>query len=141
MTLMASEKLEERLEGEAMVTAGKLFEETADEKDLISVETQDLHRLSQIPKRSKRAKVQADAQNLAGGLDVPDSPKSLFDGVKGSEDYETSESFMDGDEENWESEKDEAKREDQAKIRKTLWLWRPVSFPPVPKKVSLLHPS
>ena len=141
VTLMASEKLEERLEGEAMVTAGKLFEETADEKDLISVETRDLHRLGQIPKRSKRAKVQADAQNLAGGLDVPDSPKSLFDGVKGSEDYETSESFMDGDEENWESEKDEAKREDQAKIRKTLWLWRPVSFPPVPKKVSLLHPS
>lgn len=142
LKLLASKKPEERLEGESMVTAGRIFEETANDNDLISVETRDLHRLGQVPQRKENTKMQADEQNVAERLDDSDHPKLLLDGIAGSEDDETLESFEEGDEQNGESESDEAQGEvEEAKIRrkKTLWLWRPMSFPPVPKKVSLDH--
>ena len=68
LRLLASKDPTERVEGEAMITPGKLFVEMADEKDLTPLEDSELVGMGSMPS-TRVAKLQANEQLEVGDVD------------------------------------------------------------------------
>ncbi|KAL8699958.1 MAG: hypothetical protein Q9201_005707 [Fulgogasparrea decipioides] len=140
LRLLASEKPEERRKGEAMVTACSIFQQSAGEDDLAAEEDlTDVALGNTSPKREN--KLQAD-ETLAigdegniGSIDtidetgVPD--RHLMEEEAVAADSVEIEAPLAGD--RGKSKRPRAKK-GSGSMRK-IWLWRPLTFPPVPKKV------
>lgn len=152
LKLLASEKPEERLEGESLITAGRIFQDMANEKDLIPAE--DVERLGQLPRSVAKQKV--DVGDV--GIEEPFEPlisnavpcTVVTDDTEGririeqdrkieaDDTYEIDPEGVEGgkDDENDTGEKVEERRKTSAKNPKQyLWLWLPMTFPPIPQKV------
>ncbi|MCJ1472326.1 DNA-directed RNA polymerase [Lambiella insularis] len=143
LRLLSSKNPEERVKGEAMVTPGKLFAETADQNDLITVE--ELHGLDgaigQVSTDDS-----ADTEDIGEPIDNDDVIKAMQP-IRGSSkiiteaallaDTESATSddadFMNGIEEKKARLAANAKK---ARITRKTWFWLPLTFPPVPKKGS-----
>ena len=135
MKLLASENPEERAEGEAMVTPAKLYEEMADQKDLVTVEQ--LHVLDgvigEVP--------EADSDDTEAKLAALEPDHDSFDTIQ--PEFRSANRFVEGDILQEDSycadpsdppEKTKAPKKRPRRIVKVQF-WLPLNFPPVPKKV------
>lgn len=168
LDLLASEKPQERLEGESMITAGRIFEDVAKEQDMALVTDRDVPILGGLDQRGTRPKQPIDHQLEATSLDekgvvnpsigsaVPgiESQEATFkdieddelaekDGDNYYEQVEEAEEKLEEVEEVEEEELDNSKKDRKEKTKRLtpdakIWLWRRLIIPPVPKKVSLL---
>ncbi|KAI4257620.1 MAG: hypothetical protein LQ352_001606 [Teloschistes flavicans] len=131
LRLVASNNAEDRKEGEAMVTAYSIFEQSAGEGDLAGKEDfADLALGNTSPAREN--KLQADERLTVGHEDNvgighlgPMNEMEVFDEMADEEMAAK------------ESTKAESKAESSPKRKpraRKIWLWRPLTFPPVPKK-------
>lgn len=169
LDLLASDNPEERLKGQSMVTAWKIFEEFANESDLTFSKPMDYatfgarkSRRSAKQKAGKQVVVEnpddpgslttsvghgqpsgdADQVSVIGDFDDSEiSMPSLGDSPHNSEADGTVESLFEEYGQDEESEKDETKHDEKTKERpdSSVWFWLPMKFPAVPKKVSLVH--
>ncbi|KAL8690701.1 MAG: hypothetical protein Q9218_003913 [Villophora microphyllina] len=139
LKLLASEKPEERKEGEGMVTAGSIFEQSAGEDNLTGKEDLEALALGNMsPARENKLQaderlVVGDEDNIGMGHPVQTDEMEVFDQIPNDE-MATMEPV---DTESTSSTGGESKPKPKPKraptVRKT-WLWRPLTFPPVPKK-------
>lgn len=155
LQLLASEKPEERLEGESMVTAGQIFQEMANEKDLAPLK--DFSHLGQLPDSSAKGKV------IVRDLDVKEPTEPLFSDdvdnpVQADRARKSLENETDGETEGYENiegnfgdeidqggegddtndtggKNEEIAKKPAKKPNPVLWFWQPVTFKPIPKKV------
>lgn len=132
LKLLASENPEERKEGEAMVTASSIFEQSNGEADLAVDEA--LEDVSIGSSSSARQnKLQADER-----LEVGDEDNIGSTGANLDSEAEVQDPLSDDDAsvetEPTAEEKKKARTARNKALRK-VWLWRPLTFPPVPKKV------
>ena len=116
LALLTSEDPREREEGQAMVTPTKIFSEAADETALAPSDNK-LNTIGGIgPVSSRSAKVMANQR-----LEVGDVAKTMAEAEEGSalsaEEMESGKKNAPG---------------------RKVWVWLPLEFPPVPKKVWLL---
>ena len=165
LRLLASDIPEERLEGESMITASKIFAEIASEQDLAPLEEMKNQGIGQIPSipSSRTVKLQANEQIQVGDIHNVTTLEPLFDRQKplNEADSPTAKSMVDeGDAEPAEAEldshspldvadssitRDTSDKEDAETAKEPrdkppgrkekVWLWLPLTFPPVPKKV------
>lgn len=153
LQLLASDKPEERLEGESMETAGKFFDEMADEAtDLTHVAKNDINGIGHIPKRVSKTRPKVAAK-LTGNDSCTVNPVEtlLHDTIPDAEQHdEALQDSLDDNEEVEEKEKEEQEEEGQeeekvegmkVKKRNAVWIWRPLKFPPVPDKVCSNYPG
>ena len=140
LRLLASENPAERMEGEAMITPAKVFTETADE-DLLPLEEPEYVGIGRLlPTRV--AKLQADEQldvGDIGNIDTIDTMEPFRDGgaafTEDETDLDDEQADIEEDPEaRVKKEKKEIARRKARDAQKT-WLWLPLTFPPVPKKV------
>lgn len=128
LKLLASEKPEERQEGEAMVTPCSLFEQSDGEADLAVDESIADASLGNVSTRREN-KLQLNEELMVGdeeNIDVPD--RTLDDPDERAEaDVESAPAEAT-------SSVDLTPKKRPTRQLKT-WLWRPLTFPPVPKKV------
>ncbi|KAL8807279.1 MAG: hypothetical protein Q9182_000784 [Xanthomendoza sp. 2 TL-2023] len=139
--LLASEKQEEREEGKAMVTPCSIFEQSAGEEDLaVEDEFEDVALGS--TSSARKNKLQADEQISVGddenigrvdtaqpfGADVPyeDWIEDTTVADEAPPDTEMPVAAKEA--------KAEAAARPSAPAKKPVWLWRPLTFPPVPAK-------
>ena len=150
LTLLTSDDPREREEGEAMVTPAKYFAEAADEKALAPPDIEPATIGGMGPSSTRAAKLKANQRLDVGdmtntktvlGHDEAEGPK--VDGITDSHaaadeteileettpDAEEAAAFL--------SETKPGKNKAATKDRK-IWVWLPLKFPPVPKKVCLL---
>ncbi|KAL8913843.1 MAG: hypothetical protein Q9171_001447 [Xanthocarpia ochracea] len=147
LKLLASEKPEERQEGQRMITANSIFESSSGEQDLIAED--ELEDVTLGSTSSARAnKLQANEQ-LA--VDDEDNIGNVDTAQSNGTDVEDDGFIEDGTSvDDTPSEdaqvlnpikKAPAQRSSPVARGRKVWLWRPLTFPPVPKKVCLLPPS
>ena len=143
LRLLASEDPAEQAEGEAIITPSRLFEEIADENDLAPVEELEEVGIGQVPLNQEACDAQETVMGHGGGLE-DDDPQSIF-----SDKHETPVLSADPDtsrtgaEFEVESEnvtlqyvsKSKAEKAKQQRYRRKVWLWLPLTFPPLPEKV------
>ena len=131
-TLLASNNAKERDKGMSMVTAASIFEQDANEKDLLP--NDELHsRLGQLPS-ARATKLQANEQLDVGDLD------NVRLSAPGAEDLDlgvsaiTESPAVVGEAQLAANqiEKPAKKKRPESKVR----FWLPMTFPPVPKKVN-----
>ncbi|KAL8944340.1 MAG: hypothetical protein Q9216_000525 [Gyalolechia sp. 2 TL-2023] len=131
LKLLASEKAEERKEGEAMVTAYSIFEQSDGEADLAADEA-----LEDVVlgggSSARENKLQANEKLEVGDEDNIGSMGTTVDGGLGI----LGPSSDDVDVETEASEADVPTNTTATKkVQKfKVWLWRPLTIPPVPKK-------
>lgn len=136
-TLLASKDPEERKQGLSMVTPASIFEQCADEKELLPTEELQAG-LGQLPS-ARTMKLQANEQ-----LDVGDlSNAKLLDPETDDFDLDVAEDIgspATGMEEQPQGVKPEkrstAARRKYKRSERKVRFWLPMAFPPVPKKVS-----
>ncbi|KAL8978997.1 MAG: hypothetical protein Q9205_005563 [Flavoplaca limonia] len=140
LKLLASEKAEEREEGQAMVTANSIFENSSGEDDL-AVENE-LNHLTLGSTSSTRAnKLQANEQITVGDeVNIPDlgdpetsnmTEEEVDKLVEQLTDFPGAPSDAQPPTPSQQLRKEVPARNAQAK---KIWLWRPLTFPPVPEK-------
>lgn len=119
--LLTSEKAEERLEGESMITGAKIYEEFAG--DVNAIETEDLDEvlIGKVPKSISKTKDEdADFQNSVDSTSGDDA--SIAETIIGPGEM-----------------LDDVELVETIKVPKTsklkTWVWLPISFPPIPPKV------
>lgn len=155
LQLLASDNPEKRLEGESMETAGKFFEEMANEtEDLTRVAKNDINGIGHIPKRVSKARAKVAAK-LPGHdscavksvetllhdpiADAEQNNEALQDSLDENEEVEEKEEKgeeqVEDDQEGEELEDDEKEEGMKVNKRKSVWIWRPIKFPRVPDKV------
>lgn len=127
LKLLASRNPEKRAEGESMVTAGQIFQSMANEKDLTPVD--DICHLGQLPPETvltdnAEVGLENEDKEIEGHEKIDEDTRNNID--QGSEVDDDS----DTGEEIGETAKMPAKKQ-----QPTLWVWLPVTFPPVPEKV------
>lgn len=134
--LLASDKLEERLEGESMMTPGKLLQENPDETDLETSEDLDKARIGQVPPSIPETR---DA-----GIDDPNviEHKIQDEGVDDLDAMEfesesVTQPLSDAEETLVDVEPIAVKKGPKKSTDRTVWVWAPISFPPIPSKVFL----
>ena len=143
LKLLASEKAEERKAGEDMVTAYSIFEESTGEDALADEQALSDVMLGQTSP-ARESKLQADEQLAIGGeenidtmdtfnqQDVPDQePTDATTTLTESMETETVKANSEQTLKTEASSAKAMKRRGEAKI----WFWRPLTFPPVPKRV------
>ena len=148
LALITSDDPKEREEGEAMVTPARFFAEAADEKALApsDIKTATIGGMGPTSLRSaklnakKRLKV-GDMANIEAVLDndeaeLPESDSMANTGTA-SEDTETLEETTPDAEEGSAllAEEMEPRNKKTATKGRKIWVWLPLKFPPVPKKV------
>ena len=148
LALLTSEDPKEREEGKAMVTPGKYFAEAADEKALASSNIKPTTIGGMGPASSRSVKLKAN-QRLEVG-DIANVDETVLGGDEAedpeianrrapADDTETQEEdpLLDAEEdpESLAEETRSGKNKAATKDRK-IWVWLPLAFPPVPKKVS-----
>ena len=135
LTLLASADPKERAEGEAMMTAGKLLDEIASEKDLAFIEELD-NALGEVLTEHDNplAALPNTGHASLDGTEVPDGGSdadTLSAGASDSMDSDAVKAAMASSA----ADAKKAKQARHARETKKVWVWRPLSFPPVPKKV------
>ena len=141
LRLLASEDPDERAEGTAMITPGKLFAETADEKDLMTLEEIQglegvLGEISTAESNDQGLEVGTlDDQETIDTLQPVLGTTTLFDE---DPDTQAEGESTDSTDESVARKVTDKKRK---KYAKKTWLWLPLTFPPVPKKVSYDFPT
>ena len=158
LTLLASGDPNERGQGELMVTPAKILAEAADEKALAPPDPVTVGGVGSASLRSMRLRANQRLEvghiaNIGETLDDAESEDLHLDGITNSRDtvdeMETSkEKALDIEEEEEEKAKEEEKEEEDPLAEKTkpskkkaspverkIWVWLPLEFPPVPKKV------
>lgn len=152
LNLLASEDSKEREEGEQMNSAGKIFDEAADERNLAPV-TADSATIG-LAQSTRDAKLKANQQLDVGDMDnaSPLEPVDDEDVAGTAEDDvevfeekgpagEADEDLLDDEDEEIESPA-ELKTKAKAHSYRKTWVWLPLTFPPVPKKVGfVISPS
>ena len=123
LKLLASEDPKEREQGEAMITAGKIYADNASEEDLANPEDLDDIAIGNIP-NPRSIKLQANAQLQVGDVDNVETQEPL--------NLEATAGEVGTIEDPIDAEKAKRKRAKQAT---KVWVWLPLTFPPVPKKV------
>ncbi|MCJ1283310.1 DNA-directed RNA polymerase [Xylographa opegraphella] len=124
LRLLASEDSNEQAEGKAMITPGKLFAETADEKDLMTLE---------------------ELQGLEGAIGEVSSMKSndrealdtlqpLLGSTKLFDEDPTTQAEIDSNDSVDLAVAQRAAKAKKARNTRKIWFWLPLTFPPVPKK-------
>lgn len=163
LLLLASNDSAERAEGEAMVTPARLFAEMVNEKDLAPVDAPNKVGIDSMPS-TRVAKLQANEQLEVGDVENIDTMQPFLGGsaVLGPDTIESdaeqadfegkSRAAEDASEDNVEASDDFAAKAKaksltaeelkdlknyKARMAKRTWLWLPLTFPPVPKKVCL----
>ena len=122
--LLASEKLEERLEGESMITGAKIYEDFANKEgtnDLTAKETLDEHRIGHVP--------ESIPELQDGDIDPDTSIGPTFNDPASSAEAED-------DAENVSKNEELAATVKRKLPQRTIWVWLPIQFAPVPSKVS-----
>ena len=128
LELLASDDPKQRAEGEKMATAGKLFEETADEKDLMFLE--DLEgAIGEIQDRPSTSSSTIDPSAESAVMGEVDAPLEAKDTSILPEDGEEQLSDLDA------AKAVKARRALAARKYRKVWVWRPLTFPPVPQRV------
>ncbi|MCJ1390678.1 DNA-directed RNA polymerase [Xylographa bjoerkii] len=124
LRLLASDDSKEQAEGKTMITPGKLFADTADEKDLMTLE---------------------DLQGLEGAIgevstiessdqDIPDTLQPVLGSSKlFSQDPDAQAKVDPYDAADFEVARRAAIAK-KARVARKTWFWLPLTFPPVPKK-------
>ena len=125
LRLLASEDPDEQAEGRAMVTPGKLFADTADEKDIMILE--DLQGLEGVI--GQVSSVESNDQETLDTLQPVLGSKQLFDDDAGAQ------AEIDPNDSAEAAVALKAVRAKAARDRRKIWFWLPLTFPPVPKKV------
>lgn len=150
--LLASEDPDQRAEGETMMTPGQLFAEVSDQKDLLSYEESDeLESVGGLAASGECTAV-GDEEDHDDPDELDDLPQPIRIGVETSslDGIEPAEMLVETDTVEADTVKAdtvEAMKAHKAAVakraRKTAkqWLWLPLTFPPVPKKVRLSLPS
>ncbi|KAL8747250.1 MAG: hypothetical protein Q9184_007627, partial [Pyrenodesmia sp. 2 TL-2023] len=131
LKLLASENPEERKEGEEMVTPYSIFEQSEGEADLAVDESITETALGNVS-ATRENKLQANEKLTVGDEDNIGSVDTTLDGDVGVLDqHDDEETLAELAEPSGTTAQARKRRQDEN--RKT-WLWRPLSFPPVPKK-------
>lgn len=135
MKLLASEKPEEREEGQAMVTANSIFESSSGEDDLaVEDELDDVALGSTSSARAN--KLQANEQISVGDEDnigSMDATETIDMGVEDESSIEER-TTVDDAQPPIPSQQSKTERTARRAPGRKVWLWRPLTFPPVPKK-------
>ena len=144
LDLLKSENPKEREEGEQMNTPGKIFLEEADEKSLapLDVKTATIG----LSPSSRDAKLKSDQRLDVGNMDNADPLGSTDDedaAAISEQDSDSREDLNPAEEaEDRPAYNEEGGGETSNKLglskSKKVWIWLPLTFPPVPKKVSLV---
>lgn len=131
MRLIASEDPEERAEGEAMVTPAKLFEETADQNDLVTLEqSQGLEGvIGEVPNVTSESTVFEPDRDNFDTLQPEYSFAKQFAGRDILADDASSTEPIDT------AKEKRAMLSKKARLTRTVRFWMPITFPAVPKKV------
>lgn len=140
LKLLASEKPEERQEGEVMVTAYSLFQQSAGEDDLAGEEDLvDVALGNTSPAREN--KLQADEKLAVGDEDNIDSidrfdesvipHQHLAEEVVAAVEPVEAATTLAGDKQ----DSTAAKAKKRPAVVRKVWFWRPLTFPPVPTRV------
>ena len=155
LDLLAADNPAEREEGENMVTPGKIFADSADERALAPLETPPatIGEMPTTPLRSTRLK--ANQQLKVGDLENVEAAEAMLGndaavgagseaesmeaGTNTSEandpiTEEDADTLADADEDAEVSVGQDEGSKKKKSVRKT-WVWLPLTFPPVPKKV------
>ncbi len=134
LKLLASEDPKEREEGESMMTAGRIYAEHASEKDLAVSEDLEEMGIGHISD-PRSIMLQANEQLEVRDFDNVETPEPLdmeitaVDAVRSTGPPE----FAD---EEVAAEKMKLEKELKRRMGKNkIWVWLPLTFPPVPKKV------
>ena len=132
--LLASDSQEEREQGASMVTVASVFEQSADEKELLPKE--DLEAGIGEVTSARAAMLEANEQLEVGDPDNaklldPRTDDSEFDIESESDDSETQERVAAA-----EDEQVQPGAKVKQRRRPLVSFWMPMRFPPVPKKVS-----
>lgn len=135
MKLLASEKPEEREKGQAMVTANSIFESSSGEDDLaVENELDDVALGSTSSARAN--KLQANEQITVGDEDnigSMDATETIDMGVEDESSIEER-TTVDDAQPPIPSQQSKTERTARRAPGRKVWLWRPLTFPPVPKK-------
>lgn len=132
LNLLASEKPEERLEGESMITAGQIFQDRAKEKDLPKVE--DYGNPGQLP-RSKdvpRTRLTDSPEESLESEENEDREIEMHEEMECNSGNNT-DKIREEDDTDDSGEMDEEEMEKQ--YARYTWAWLPLTFPPIPEKV------
>ena len=129
LKLLASDNPEERLEGQSMITPGRLFEEMAKDKDLI---------LSAELEETLIGHVPSDIPAEYDDDDAVELPESMLSNALA--DDQVMEDPFENDPNrfgvNHEAEQEDVEPATTKKLRRrNCAVWVPISFPPAPKKV------
>ena len=166
LTLLASSDPKEREEGENLITATKMFEQTANEKTVMPTDTPTTTlggmKRSTSVYSSRSAKLKANKQLEVGdlenaevmestALDTEDDHDIELLSPADDEDSPEVEDAMDDSDEDIELEselevskakgKTKRKRKSMVKKNQKVWLWLPLKFAPVPRKVCSPEPT
>ena len=125
LNLLASEDPKEQEEGKLMHTAGKIFSEEADEQSLAPENTKTA--MIGLTSSSRDTKLKANKQLDVGIMDNVDAAADVED------DVEVSNNGL-GDEDEEHELLAGTEKKGKSRSKKT-WVWLPLTFPPVPKKV------
>ena len=149
LALLTSEDPKEREEGEAMVTPAKIFAEEADEKPLAPSDIEPAIIGGMGPASSRSVKLKANQSLEVGDIANNESVLGIDDADGFEEDDSTSSRSAKDDTETPQApaldveessellveETDHKKKKAAAPDWRKVWLWLPLTFPPVPKKV------
>jgi len=130
--LLASTDSAEREQGRKMITPGSVFDENMDEKDLAVPEELSSGGIGDMPTRKK--KLMANEQLEVGDISNTDTVEAAI-GSEMDTDDETI-AVMDDEHEDDGKAKKGQKPKAQSKNSGKTYVWLPLTFPPVPKKVS-----
>lgn len=127
MRLLASTDPAERLQGESMITPSRLVADTADQQDFVSLEVLE-NGIGEISPATGN-EIQHGSHDLSGvedaeGLGAEPIAEDAFVGSAKSTD----------DKGDREIER-KAARARQVRLNRKVWVWVPLTFPPVPPKV------
>lgn len=140
LNLLASENPEQRAEGEAMVTPAKLFEETADQEDLVTLgEIQGLDgAIGEMPKADSNDN-QLNPSMLEHDRDTFDTLQPVFSYAKrfSERDMLPADTSASGSTDPFKEKR--AATNKKAALARTVRFWMPMKFPPVPIKVCCLR--
>ena len=151
LKLLASENPEDKKKGEKMVTPVSIFDQTANETDFAIEDDLEETTIGSMASASRITKLQANEQIEVGDADNVGDVANAFTGnvapfdishqevnpaKEVEEEVETSSKTTTDANTNAETKADrKQRRADKAKKERTVKVWLPISFPPIPKKV------
>ncbi|MCJ1426029.1 DNA-directed RNA polymerase [Sticta canariensis] len=148
LKLLASRKPEERLEGESLITAGRIFEDMANEKDLIPAP--DVERLGQLPRSIAEQRVDVGDDDIEAPFEplisnagpstvvTDDTEERIWieedRQIEGDNSDEIDPGGVEDDASDACEKVEESKKTPAKRRGRSVWLWLPMTFAPIPEK-------